>query len=292
MIQSMTGYAEKTFVFKTFSARINIKTLNHRFLDWSYRGSPISALEDRLRNICRKKLKRGRVEVSLELRVLSPEKWQFWINRDLLKQILTTVEKAFPAAQDKVKFSLENLFNVPHLVELQRKDFTRQEEEFLERGFEKTLDQLIKERVREGKEIKNQLKSHMLNIRTFLRDVERRAKRQPLLIKMKLRERLAEISQENTISENRLLEEASILAQRYDLTEEVARLKSHLKYFGAVLNSTDQASVGKKLDFVAQELYREANTINSKAQDIEVIRRSLSIKSEVESIRQQVQNIE
>jgi uncharacterized protein (TIGR00255 family) len=288
----MTGYAEKTFVLKTFSARINVKTLNHRFLDWSYRGSPISALEDRLRNICRKKLKRGRVEVSLELRVLSPEKWQFWINRDLLKQILTTVEKAFPAAQDKVKFSLENLFNVPHLVELQRKDFTRQEEEFLERGFEKTLDQLIKERVREGKEIKNQLKSHMQNIRTLLRDVERRAKRQPLLIKMKLSERLAEISQENTISENRLLEEASILAQRYDLTEEVARLKSHLKYFGAVLNSTDQGSVGKKLDFVAQELYREANTINSKAQDIEVIRRSLSIKSEVESIRQQVQNIE
>jgi uncharacterized protein (TIGR00255 family) len=162
----------------------------------------------------------------------------------------------------------------------------------LERGFEKTLDQLIKERVREGKEIKNQLKSHMQNIRTLLRDVERRAKRQPLLIKMKLSERLAEISQENTISENRLLEEASILAQRYDLTEEVARLKSHLKYFGAVLNSTDQGSVGKKLDFVAQELYREANTINSKAQDIEVIRRSLSIKSEVESIRQQVQNIE
>lgn len=292
MIHSMTGYAEKSFVFKTFSAKINIRTLNHRFLDWSYRGSPIGGLEDRLRNICREKLNRGRIEVSVDLRVLSPEKWQFWINKDLLRQILSAVENASPAAQNKVKFSLENLFNIPHVVEFQRRDFTEREAEFLERSFEKTLNQLIRERAREGREIKTQLKSHMQNIREFIHDVEKRAKKQPLLIKKKLRERLEEISQDNTFSENRWAEEASFLAQRYDLAEEIARLKSHLKYFAEVLNSKGPDPVGKKLDFVAQELYREANTINSKAQDIEVIRGSLSIKSEVESIRQQVQNIE
>ncbi len=288
----MTGYAERTFVFKTFSARINIRTLNHRFLDWSYRGSPISGLEESLRNICRKKLRRGRVEVSVELRILSPEKWQFWINKDLLRQVFSSIERAFPDAQNKVKFSLENLFNIPHIVEFQRKDFTKKEAEFLEGGFEKTLNQLIRERAREGKEIKGQLKSHIQNIRSFLREMEKRAKKQPLLIKEKLRERLEEMNREETFSENRLAEEASFLAQRYDLTEEIVRLRSHLKYFSEVLNSTEPEPVGKKLDFVAQELYREANTINSKAQDIEVIRGSLSIKSEVESIRQQVQNIE
>jgi len=288
----MTGYAEKTFVFKTFSARISIRTLNHRFFDWNYRGTPIGGLEERLRNDCRKKLNRGRIEVSVDLRLLSPEKWQFWINKDLLRQILSAVEKATPAAQNKMKFSLENLFNIPHVVELQRKDFTMREAEFLERSFEKTLDQLIRVRAKEGKEIKSQLKSHMQNIRNFINVIERRAKKQPLLIQKKLIERLEEMNQENTFSENRLAEEASFLAQRYDLTEEITRLKSHLKYFGEVLHSIGPDPVGKKLDFVAQELYREANTINSKAQDIEVIRGSLSIKSEVESIRQQVQNIE
>lgn len=292
MIHSMTGYAEKTFVFKTFSARISIRTLNHRFFDWNYRGSPIAGLEDRLRNVCRKKLNRGRIEVSVDLRLLSPEKWQFWINKDLLGQILSAVESATPAAQNKMKFSLENLFNIPHVVEFQRRDFSTQEADFLERSFEKTLEQLIRVRAREGKEIKSQLKSHMQNIRIFNNEIEKRAKKQPLLIKKKLTERLEEMNQENTFSENRLAEEASFLAQRYDLTEEIIRLKSHLKYFGEVLHSTGPGPIGKKLDFVAQELYREANTINSKAQDIEVIKGSLSIKSEVESIRQQVQNIE
>lgn len=288
----MTGYAEKTFISKTFSARISIRTLNHRFFDWSYRGSPIGGLEDRLRKACRKKLNRGRIEISVDLRLLSPEKWQFWINKDLLTQILSEVEKATSAAQNEVNFSLENLFHIPHLVEFQRRDFTVQEAEFLERSFEKTLDQLIRVRAREGNEIKRQLRSHMQNIKIFLNEIEKRAKKQPLLIQKKLIERLEEMNQENNLSESRLAEEASFLAQRYDLTEEIIRLKSHLKYFGEVLRSTGPDPVGKKLDFVAQELYREANTINSKAQDTEVIRRSLSIKSEVESIRQQVQNIE
>jgi uncharacterized protein (TIGR00255 family) len=288
----MTGYAEKTFVHKAFSAKMSIRTLNHRFFDWSYRGSPIGAVEDRLRSVCQKKLHRGRIEISLDIRVLSPEKWQFWINKELLEKIISTLEKASPVTQDKVKFSLENLFNIPHIVEFRRTDFTKQEVGLLEKNFEKTLDQLVKERAREGKEIKNQLRSHVQNIKTLIREVEKRAKEQPLLIKQKLREKIKEISQENTFSENRLIEEASFLAQRYDLTEEIERLKSHLSYFWEVLDSTGADPEGKKLDFVAQELYREANTINSKAQDIDVIKRSLSIKSEVESIRQQVQNIE
>ncbi len=292
MIHGMTGYAEKSFVHKTFSAKISIRTLNHRFLDWNYRGSPIGALEDRLRNICQKKLLRGRIEVSVDIRVLSSEKWQFWINGELLNQILSTLEEASPYAQNKVKFSLDNLFNIPHVVEFKRKDFTKEEAELLERNFEKTLDQLVKERTREGREIRSQLKFHVQDIKTLIREVEKRAKEQPLLIKQKLKEKLKEISQENTFSEERMIEEASFLAQRYDLTEEIERLKSHLNYFREVLDSTGTDPVGKKLDFVAQELYREANTINSKAQDIEVIRRTLSIKSEVESIRQQVQNIE
>ena len=168
----------------------------------------------------------------------------------------------------------------------------KEDAEFLEKSFAKTLNLLIKERIREGREIKKQLIAHAQNIKILVSQVEKRAKSQPLLIKQKLMERLEDLKQEESFSDSKLAEEASLLAQRYDLTEEIARLKSHQKYLREQLDSKDSEPVGKKLDFLAQELYREANTLNSKAQDIELVRKSLALKSEVESIRQQLQNIE
>jgi uncharacterized protein (TIGR00255 family) len=288
----MTGYAEKTFVHKTFSAKISIRTLNHRFLDWNYRGAPIGALEDKLRNLCQKKLHRGRIEVLMDAQFFGPEKWDFRINEDLIKKIIANLDKASFIVQKKIAFSLENLLNIPHVVEFWRKDFTLLEAQFIERCFEKTLDQLIRERTREGTDIKNQLKLHAKNITALVNLVEKRAIKQPHLIRQKLKERLKELDQESALSQNRLEEEASFLAQRYDLTEEVARLKSHVRYFKALIESKESEPVGKKMDFLAQELYREANTLNSKAQDIEVIQKSLALKSELESVRQQLQNVE
>jgi uncharacterized protein (TIGR00255 family) len=104
--------------------------------------------------------------------------------------------------------------------------------------------------------------------------------------------RLEELTSEIPVSQERLEEEAAYLAQRYDLKEEIMRLKSHLSYAQELLSPKHEDPVGKKFDFIAQELYRETNTINSKSQDIEIIRESLAVKSEVESIRQQAQNLE
>jgi uncharacterized protein (TIGR00255 family) len=288
----MTGYAEKSFVHETFSVKIKIRTLNHRFFDWNYRGSPLGVVEDILRNLCQKKLSRGRIESSVDISFLSPEKWNFRINVGLLKKILSSFEKTPLVSRKNVTFSLESLLNIPHVVEFRRKAFTKEETVFLQESFEKTLDQLIKQRMREGKEIKNQLRMHMRNIRTHLQSLEKQAKKQPLLIRNKLKERIKELNQETSLSENKLAEEASFLAQRYDLTEEIVRLKSHLGYMQELIDQVESEPAGKKMDFVAQELFREANTVNSKAQDIKVIRESLAIKAEIESIRQQVQNIE
>ncbi len=288
----MTGYAERTFVHKSLAAKISIRTLNHRFFDWNYRGTPIGALEDRLRNLCQLKLHRGRVEVLLDVQFFGPEKWEFRINEDLIKRISASLEKVSFTVQKQIAFSIENLLNIPHVVEFWRKDFTKIETQFIARGFEKTLNQLIKERTREGTDIKNQLKLHAKNITALVNLVDKKASKQPHLIRQKLKERLEELSKENGLSKNRLEEEASFLAQRYDLTEEIARLKSHIRYFQELLESKDLEPVGKKMDFLTQEMYREANTLNSKAQDIELIQKSLALKSELESVRQQLQNIE
>lgn len=292
MIHSMTGYAEKRFVHKSFSTKISIRALNHRFLDWNYRGAPLGSVEDRLRNLCQQKLHRGRIEVLVDLHFFSQDKWEFHINQDFLNKILSSLEKAAIVSRKHVSFSLENLMNTPHIVQVRRKGFTKGDVDFLEKCFEITLNQLIKERAREGREIKKQLSVHAQNIKVLVSQVEKQAKKQPLLIKQKLMERLEDLKGAESFSESKLAEEASILAQRYDLAEEIARLKSHTMYLKEQLDSKEPEPVGKKLDFLAQEIYREANTLNSKAQGIDVIRKSLALKSEVESIRQQLQNIE
>jgi uncharacterized protein (TIGR00255 family) len=291
-MRSMTGYAEKRFVHKSFSLKISIRALNHRFLDWNYRGAPLGNVEDKLRHLCQQKLHRGRIEVLVDMNFSGADKWEFHINQDLLDKILIGLDKAAKASRRRIAFSLENLLNTPHVVQFRRRDLTREDAKFLEQSFEKTLDLLIKERAREGREIRRQLSTHAQNIKTLVNQIGKKAEKQPLLIKQKLMERLLDLNRDETFPEGKLAEEASLLAQRYDLTEEIARLKSHMQYLREQLDSRDPGPVGKKLDFLAQELYREANTLNSKAQDIEVIRKSLALKSEVESIRQQLQNIE
>ena len=291
MIRSMTGFAEKSFSSRSLAARISIRSLNHRYLDWSCRGSQLGQVEDLLRAICQERIHRGRIEVFVDLRVLDQSKWQFEINQDLLDKILTTLEKASSKRKD-VSFSVDNLFQVPHVVELKRKEFDAAEIEFLKISFSKTLDALIKARSREGRAMKREIQSHLAAMRKIVLEIGRSARSHPRVIRDKLVERIREINGEKQLSEERMVTEAAFLAQKYDLTEEVERLNSHLEYFKELLSPAAEELVGKKLDFLAQELYRESNTINSKAQDIAIIKNCLALKSLIESVRQQVQNLE
>jgi len=288
----MTGFGERRFDSKKLRAKISIRSLNHRFLDWSYKGTPIGEVENRLRAICQKKLHRGRIEVSLELSFLDSSSWDLSINEGLLEKILSSLERISSRMGKEVNLSVENIFRIPQIVELKRKDLSHEEVAFLEKSFESTLDVLIKERRREGREIGKQIKRHIQNIRGVVNRIEKLFKKQPILVQEKLKQRLKELGSDASLSEERMAEETAYLAQRYDLAEEILRLKSHLGAFLKPLSPKNEEPVGKMLDFMAQEIYREANTINSKSQDIEIIKSSLTIKGEVETIRQHVQNIE
>ena len=292
MISSMTGFAEKKFDHKSFSIKISIRGVNHRYLDWNYRGANIGGLEDRLRVICQRCIQRGRLDVYIDIKLMDQSKWDVWINDDLLSLVLSSLKKSFTKIKREFKLSIDNVFDIPHIIELKRKEFSREEELFIENCFKKTLDEFIKAREREGWEIKKELKIHVQNIKAGVQQVGKMAKKQPRLIKKKLKERFKDLETETCVNEEKLLVEASFMAQRYDLTEEVERLKSHLAYIQEILSPKTEGPVGKKLDFIAQELYRETNTINSKAQDIQIIKGCLELKNEVESIRQQVQNLE
>lgn len=292
MIQSMTGYAEKKFGNPQLAGKVSIKTLNHRFLDWNYRGTQIGNVENKLRTISQRKLHRGRVEVLLELQFLESSRWEVMFNEDLLKKVLSSIEKIREDKETPLTLSVDNIFSIPHVVEIKRRDLTRKEAAFLEKYFELALDDLVRSRQREGRQLRREIQANARKISQAIRKLGKQANSHSTTIKKKLEQRLKELRSETPLSEERIAEETAHIAQRYDLTEEVTRLKYHLNHLKELVSLETQEAVGKKLDFVAQELYREANTINSKAQDIKIIRDSLIIKSEIESIRQQAQNIE
>ena len=292
MILGMTGFAEKTFASPSLRLKISVKTLNHRYFDWSYKGAPLGEAENRLRTLCQKRIRRGRVEVYVEVTPLGPESWDFSLNEGLLEKILTSLAPVTRRTGLRLDISLDSLFRIPQLVEVGRKALGPAETAFLERSFHRALDDVMVLRRREGRETARLLRLHLAAVRRSVAGAEAQFKRQPALLKARIRKRLADLNGGATVSEGKLAEEASILAQRYDLAEEIGRLKTHLDSFEAFLSPKVGEPVGRQLDFLAQELNREANTLASKSQDIRITRASLAIKNELESIRQHVQNIE
>lgn len=292
MIQSMTGFSEKRFHSKTLSIRMSIRSLNHRYMDWNYNGPWIGEVENKLRRICQEKILRGRIDVFLELKFLNQSSWDIQINENLLEKIFSSLEKSSSKLGRALNFSMENLFRIPQVIEIKRKDFGGEEIAFLERSFEKTLDDVLQQRRREGREIGKVIREGVLNIKQYVKRIEKLSQRQPFLIKDKLRQRLKELMKDIPPLEERLIEEAAYHAQRYDLNEEISRLKSHLNYAEQLLSPQRGKPRGRKLDFIAQEIYRETNTISSKSQDTEITQETLAIKGELEGIRQQVQNVE
>lgn len=292
MIRSMTGFAEKTFTGDTFHVKISVKSLNHRFFDWNIRGAQIGELEDRLRRLAQQTLLRGRLDVFVDLTLLDQSCWTFRINEGLLDEVVSSVEKSIRRRGGELSFSLEDLFHIPHVAELKRKSFSRKEEKKIEDGFLDVLEMLVKNREKEGRAIAGELRAHMRTIQSAVNRISRQAKKQPHQIKIRLLERMKELKADTGVAEEKLLQEAAYLAQRYDLNEEIERLKSHLSQVEEMLSQPQEGGLGKKLDFIAQEIFREANTINSKAQDIQIIKECLLLKNELESVRQQVQNLE
>jgi uncharacterized protein (TIGR00255 family) len=291
-MRSMTGFGEKRFSESGFRGKISIKSLNHRFFDWNYKGTPLGDLENRFRARAQKKLLRGRIEAAIELDFLDPARWEIVINEALLGKILTSMEKASRRLGRSFSFSVDNILRVPQVVEIRRRELTPATRSFLEKAFDNTLEQVLRERRREGRETVRQIQRHLRLMKRSLRRVENLARTQPRVIRAKLAQRLKEFNGNLPVEEERIAGELAYLVQKADIAEEIMRLKSHIGAFEQWLEAEREEPVGKMLDFLSQEIVREANTINSKSQNIVITKESLAIKSEVETIRQHIQNIE
>ncbi len=291
MIQGMTGFAEKRFASESVRLKISIKSLNHRFFDWSYRGTPLGDVENRLRAVCEKRLQRGRVEVNVDMTFLDPKSWEFAVNEALLEKALASLERVSARLGKRFDVSLDQVLRIPQIVDISRKEISAAEAAFLEASFGRALDEVVRQREKEGAQTVRQLAVHIRNIGKATAQIEGLFRKQPAAIRRKLRQRARDLNHGARVSKERLAEEASALITRYDLAEEILRLKSHIDSLRELLAPGGDGPVGKKLDFLAQEIGREANTASSKSQEIGIIRAGLAIKNELESIRQHAQNV-
>ncbi|OGD17098.1 MAG: YicC family protein [Candidatus Aminicenantes bacterium RBG_13_59_9] len=291
-MRSMTGYGEKRFSSPGLRAKISIKSLNHRFFDWNYKGTPLGEVENKLRALAQRKLLRGRIEAAVDLDFLDPSNWEISINEALFEKVLATLERASRRMGKAVSLSVDNIFRIPQVVEIRRRALNAEMKSFLERSFDETLDEVVKERRREGRETARQIRRHLGSIRRSLRSIVKLARTQPLFIREKLAQRIKDLDSDQLPGGEKVEGEVAYLAQKADIAEEIVRLKSHVGAFEQWVREGQEEPVGRMLDFLSQEIAREANTINSKSQNIAITKESLAIKGEVESIRQHIQNIE
>ena len=294
MIKSMTGFGRSEYSDGKRNITVEIKSVNHRYSDISVKmPRRYGFAEDKVKNIVKSRLRRGKIDVSIMVENITENDINIKLNEPIARQYyenLKTLQSTFELCGD---ISLRLLATMPDVMKA-IPDVDDEEEitGAILIPVEEAAANLENMRTIEGEKLAEDLLIKGENIKTLLDKIAERA---PLVVvdyTAKLRERIAELlAGSAVVPEDRILTEAAIFADKCAIDEEITRLNSHLLQLKKIIGS-DNESEGKKLDFLVQEMNREANTIGSKANDITITNYMLEIKSEIEKIREQVQNIE
>ncbi len=294
MIKSMTGFGRSEYTDGKRSIIVEIKSVNHRYSDITIKmPRRYSFAEDRLKSAVKDIARRGKIDVSIMVENITEDDTNIRLNHMVARQYydnLRELQKEFEVGGD---ITLQFLATLPDVmkaipdVEDEEAIFKSLEIPVLEAA--KKLDGM---RTLEGAKLAEDIIQRGDFIRNSVKEIEVRSPEVTKAYADKLRDRIKELLGSNvTIPEDRILVEAAIFADKCSITEELVRLDSHIIQLNSIITKSNQPD-GKKLDFLVQEMNREANTIGSKANDIEITNKVLEIKSEIEKIREQVQNIE
>lgn len=293
-MKSMTGYGRGTFAGESFDVTVEIKTVNNRFLDINLRlPHELQPLEAGLKKNITNRLARGRVDVFLQFE--RSEEIVYELNRPLIAGYLSALKQM----QDEFTLSGEPDINViarlPNVLQNQKEDLSDDFAKGIESALNSALDSLEEMRKIEGNSLQVELDSRLNEIGKQIPVIEKESENVSEEYRQRLNKRITELLAKSDaqieIDRARLAQEVAYLADRSDISEEIARLKSHVEQFRQIMSSGDK-EIGKRLDFLTQELNREANTISSKTNNLTVKESALAIKSEIEKIREQIQNVE
>ena len=293
MIQSMTGFARAVSPQKKGSWSVEIRSLNHRYFEFSLKVPPsLYGLEDRIREMCQNRIRRGKVTVSvIEMDTFSFE--EVALDEKVLRFYLSAIRKIQRRFRLEGPLAIGDLLSLPRIFSVEKKtEVPEKIWRLLKLPLEKALGRLIDARVREGKVLSQDLLSRVGLIENALGEIEQRTKSLPREYYEKIRRRVRELFDEDVAQQEKVWQAAALIAEKADVTEEIVRLRSHIQLFRSKIGKKTEGEVGKELDFLLQEMNREANTISSKAQDFGVSKEVIFVKAELEKIREQIQNIE
>lgn len=291
MIKSMTGYGQGTASGDTFTVTVDLRSVNNRNLDIHWRApQDLMSLEIPLKKQIQAAVSRGRVDVSITFSQTADAAYE--LNRPLIRgylDALRTMRDEFGLAGDA---DLATIARLPNVLLAPSNNHTLSEAAIqgVEAALTHALTALVAMRAVEGHELQKELLARVERIEKHVGAIIANADGVVDAYREKLRKRVTELLDKASVDETRLAQEVAYLAERSDITEEIARLKSHLTQLRELLNGGDE--IGKKLDFLLQETNREANTILSKSAELTICDAAIEIKTEVEKLREQAQNVE
>ena len=292
MIKSMTGFGRCEVQEADRKITVEMKSVNHRYLDVNIKmPKKLNFFEAAIRSELKNYIQRGKVDIFITYEDFTESNVCVKYNKDLAAEYMTHLKQM---AED---FSLDNdvrvscLSRYPEVLTMEEQTVDEEKLwQLLEKAIKGASESFVETRIKEGENLKNDL---IEKLNGMLAHVEFITERSPQIIaeyKQKLEDKVKELLEDTKVDENRLLMEVTIYADRVCVDEELVRLKSHIETTKDTLIAG--GSIGRKLDFIAQEMNREANTILSKSNDLEISNRAIELKTEIEKVREQIQNIE
>lgn len=291
MISSMTGYGKGYVEENDLSAEAEIKSLNNRYLDLSLRLPKfLAAKEFEIREKVKTRIKRGKIYLSVTVRRGEFEEKFNEVDPASVKLAMKVLKDIRKASGLKNKITFSDLMVFQNLFFKEDEEQAGAEMPLVEKAIDIAIDDMNRMREAEGRELEKDVRKRIKHIDEVVSKIERIKQESLENYFAKFKEKANQLVSDLIDNEQRLITELAILSERYDVTEECVRLRSHLKMFLDTLDKSDDA--GRRLNFILQEMNREANTINSKALASDISHSGIYIKEEIEKIREQIQNIE
>ena len=293
MIRSMTGFGHgEVSNDKNQKVTVEMKSVNHRYCDISLKlPKKLAMFEANIRNIMKEYASRGKIDIYVSYEDLSETAVSLHYNQAMAEEYMQVFKKMQEDFNIETKITAEALAKYPEVVTIEE---VQQDEEvwweLLEAALRQAAEKFVETRTIEGANLKRDLLGKLDQMAADVAFIEERSPQIIAEYRSKLEEKVKEFLEDSTIEENRIAAEVTLYADKIAVDEEIVRLRSHISSMTDVLESDE--SIGRKLDFMAQEMNREANTILSKSSDMEISDIAIDLKTEIEKIREQIQNIE
>lgn len=293
MIRSMTGFGHgEVSNDKNQKVTVEMKSVNHRYCDISLKlPKKLAMFEANIRNIMKEYASRGKIDIYVSYEDLSETAVSLHYNQAMAEEYMQVFKKMQEDFGIETKITAEALAKYPEVVTLEE---VQQDEEvwweLLEAALRQAAEKFVETRTIEGANLKKDLLGKLDQMAADVAFIEKRSPQIIAEYRAKLEEKVKEFLEDSTIEENRIAAEVTLYADKIAVDEEIVRLQSHISSMTDVLESNE--SIGRKLDFMAQEMNREANTILSKSSDVDLADHAIELKTNVEKVREQIQNIE